>query len=216
MIEVLGCLKATSRCWFGGSEVCWPCAAAAFLCSKQPPDVRRGSKKVRLVETRAAWPFQIEGAAGWCRDRAQVASGAVFPGAAAVAVGPRCPPATALAGLALWLSTSPKLDLMRRMEKKERMRLDEEGRCAARRTREVPQREQFSHGTLETCSSRRAGDQKRAELACAVLIERRSDARIPVISRCVVLEHFLGLREGDGAERLDKQPAAQASLKRFI
>ena len=68
---------------------------------------------------------------------------------------PRCPPATALEGLALWLSTSPKLDLMRRMEKKERMRLDEEGRCAARRTREVPQREQFSHGTLETCSSRR-------------------------------------------------------------
>ena len=59
-----------------------------------------------------------------------------------------------LEGLALWLSTSPKLDLMRRMEKKERMRLDEEGRCAARRTREVPQREQFSHGTLETCSSR--------------------------------------------------------------
>ena len=58
-------------------------------------------------------------------------------------------------GLALGLSTSPKLDLMRRMEKKERMRLDEEGRCAARRTREVPQREQFSHGTLETCSSRR-------------------------------------------------------------
>ena len=46
-------------------------------------------------------------------------------------------------------------ELMRRMEKKERMRLDEEGRCAARRTREAPQREQFSHGTLETCSSRR-------------------------------------------------------------
>ena len=155
MIEVLGCLKATSRCWFVGGEVCWPCAAAAFLCSKQPPVVRRGSKKVRLVETRAAWPFQIEGAAGWCRGRAQVAIGAVFPVAAAMAVGPRCPPATALAGLALGLSTSPKLDLMRRMEKKERMRLDEEGRCAARRTREVPQREQFSHGTLETCSSRR-------------------------------------------------------------
>ena len=155
MIEVLGCLKATSRCWFVGGEVCWPCAAAAFLCSKQPPVVRRGSKKVRLVETRAAWPFQIEGAAGWCRGRAQVAIGAVFPVAAAVAVGPRCPPATALEGLALGLSTSPKLDLMRRMEKKERMRLDEEGRCAARRTREVPQREQFSHGTLETCSSRR-------------------------------------------------------------
>ena len=154
MIEVLGCLKATSRCWFVGGEVCWPCAAAAFLCSKQPPVVRRGSKKVRLVETRAAWPFQIEGAAGWCRGRAQVAIGAVFPVAAAVAVGPRCPPATALEGLALGLSTSPKLDLMRRMEKKERMRLDEEGRCAARRTREVPQREQFSHGTLETCSSR--------------------------------------------------------------
>ena len=105
--------------------------------------------------SRAAWPFQIEGAAGWCRGRAQVAIGAVFPVAAAVAVGPRCPPATALAGLALGLSTSPKLDLMRRMEKKERMRLDEEGRCAARRTREVPQREQFSHGTLETCSSRK-------------------------------------------------------------
>ena len=155
MIEVLGCLKATSRRWFVAGEVCWPCAAAAFLCSKQPPVVRRGSKKVRLVETRAAWPFQIEGAAGWCRDRAQVAIGAVFPVAAAVAVGPRCPPATALEGLALGLSTSPKLDLMRRMEKKERMRLDEEGRCAARRTREVPQREQFSHGTLETCSSRR-------------------------------------------------------------
>ena len=157
MVEVLGCLKATSRRWFVASEVCWPCAAAAFLCSKQPPVVRRGSKKVRLVETRAAWPFQIEGAAGWCRDRAQVAIGAVFPVAAAVAVGPRCPPATALAGLALWLTTSPKLDLMRRMEKKERMRLDEEGRCAARRTREVPQHEQFSHGTLETCSSRRGG-----------------------------------------------------------
>ena len=46
-------------------------------------------------------------------------------------------------------------DLMRRMEKKERMRLDEEGRCAARRTREVSQREQFSHGTLERRSSRR-------------------------------------------------------------
>ena len=103
MIEVLGCLKATSRRWFVAGEVCWPCAAAAFLCSKQPPVVRRGSKKVRLVETRAAWPFQIEGAAGWCRDRAQVAIGAVFPVAAAVAVGPRCPPATALEGLALWL-----------------------------------------------------------------------------------------------------------------
>merc|ERR1711938_41072 len=116
---------------------------------------RRGSKKVRLVETRAAWPFQIEGAAGWCRGRAQVAIGAVFPVAAAVAVGPRCPPATALAGLALGLRTSPKLDLMRRMEKKERMRLDEEGRCAARRTREVSQHEQFSQGGLGTCSSRR-------------------------------------------------------------
>ena len=79
MIEVLGCLKATSRRWFVAGEVCWPCAAAAFLCSKQPPVVRRGSKKVRLVETRAAWPFQIEGAAGWCRGRAQVAIGAVFP-----------------------------------------------------------------------------------------------------------------------------------------
>ena len=67
----------------------------------------------------------------------------------------RCPPATALEGLALGLTTSPKLDLMRRMEKKERMRLDEEGRCAARRTREVSQRELFSHGSLVTCSSRR-------------------------------------------------------------
>ena len=37
----------------------------SFLCSKQPPVVRRGSKKVRLVEPRAAWPFQVEGAAGW-------------------------------------------------------------------------------------------------------------------------------------------------------
>ena len=151
-------MKATSRRWFVAGEVCWQCAAAVFLCSKQPPVVRRGSKKVRLVETRAAWPFQIEGAAGWCRGRAQVAIGAVFPVAAAVAVGPRCPPATALAGLALWLSTSPKLDLMRRMEKKERMRLDEEGRCAARRTREVSQREQFSYGTLGRCSSRRGSE----------------------------------------------------------
>ena len=156
-------MKATSRCWFVGGEVCWPCAAAAFLCSKQPPVVRRGSKKVRLVETRAAWPFQIEGAAGWCRGRAQVAIGAVFPVAAAVAVGPRCPPATALAGLALWLSTSPKLDLMRRMEKKERMRLDEEGRCAARRTREVSQREQFSSGLdIETYQQ---SEYKRAALS---------------------------------------------------
>ena len=60
------------------------------------------------------------------------------------------------------------------------------------------------------------GDQKRAQLARTREIERRSDARIPVISRCVVLEHFLGLREGDGPERLDKQPAAQTSLKRLI
>ena len=60
------------------------------------------------------------------------------------------------------------------------------------------------------------GGLKRAELACTVLIERRSDARIPLFGRRAVLEHFLGLREGDGAERLDKQPAAQTSLKRFI
>ena len=60
------------------------------------------------------------------------------------------------------------------------------------------------------------GDQKRAQLARTREIERRSDVRIPVTWGCVVLEHFLGLREGDGAERLDKQPAAQTSLKRFI
>ena len=70
LIEVVGRLKATSRCWFVCDEACQPCAAAAFLCSKQPPVVRRGSKRVRLVETRAAWPFQIEGAAGWCQNTA--------------------------------------------------------------------------------------------------------------------------------------------------
>ena len=68
MIEILGRLKATSRRWIVGGGACQPCAAAAFLCSKQPPVVRRGSKRVRLVETRAAWPFQIEGAAGWCQN----------------------------------------------------------------------------------------------------------------------------------------------------
>ena len=214
MIEVLGCLKATSRRWFVAGEVCWPCAAAAFLCSKQPPVVRRGSKKVRLVETRAAWPFQIEGAAGWCRDRAQVAIGAVFPVAAAVAVGPRCPPATALAGLALGLSTSPKLDLMRRMEKKERMRLDEEGRCAARRTREVPQREQFSHGILETCSSRAGREIPPRVTHGGLWAQMRNLSRgYFSLRRSRALS---GPREGDGAERLDKQPAAQTSLKRFI
>ena len=214
MIEVLGCLKATSRRWFVAGEVCWPCAAAAFLCSKQPPVVRRGSKKVRLVETRAAWPFQIEGAAGWCRDRAQVAIGAVFPVAAAVAVGPRCPPATALEGLALGLSTSPKLDLMRRMEKKERMRLDEEGRCAARRTREVPQREQFSHGALETCSSRAGREIPPRVTHGGLWAQMRNLSRgYFSLRRSRALS---GPREGDGAERLDKQPAAQTSLKRFI
>ena len=214
MIEVLGCLKATSRRWFVAGEVCWPCAAAAFLCSKQPPVVRRGSKKVRLVETRAAWPFQIEGAAGWCRGRAQVAIGAVFPVAAAVAVGPRCPPATALEGLALGLSTSPKLDLMRRMEKKERMRLDEEGRCAARRTREVSQREQFSHGTLETCSSRAGPEIPPRVTHGGLWAQMRNLSRgYFSLRRSRALS---GPREGDGAERLDKQPAAQTSLKRFI
>ena len=61
------------------------------------------------------------------------------------------------------------------------------------------------------------GDQKRAELARTREIERRSDARIPLFGRGrrAVLEHFLRPREGDGAERLDKQPAAQTSLKRF-
>ena len=39
------------------------------------------------------------------------------------------------------------------------------------------------------------GDQKRAELACAVLTERRSDARIPLFGRRAVLEHFLGLEK---------------------
>ena len=37
------------------------------------------------------------------------------------------------------------------------------------------------------------GDQKRVELARTREIERRSDARIPVISRCVVLDNFEGL-----------------------
>ena len=60
------------------------------------------------------------------------------------------------------------------------------------------------------------GDQKRVELARTREIERRSDVRIPLTGRRAVLEHFLRPREGDGAERLDKQPAAQTSLKRFI
>ena len=60
------------------------------------------------------------------------------------------------------------------------------------------------------------GDLKRAQLARTREIERRSDTRIPHTGRRAVLEHFLGLREGDGPERLDKQPAAQTSLKRFI
>ena len=60
------------------------------------------------------------------------------------------------------------------------------------------------------------GGPKSVELACTVLIERRSDARIPLTGLCVVLEHFLWPRDGGGPERLDKQPAAQTSLKRFI
>ena len=39
------------------------------------------------------------------------------------------------------------------------------------------------------------GDQKRVQLACTVLIERRNDARIPLFGRRAVLEHFLGLEK---------------------
>ena len=39
------------------------------------------------------------------------------------------------------------------------------------------------------------GDQKRVQLACTVLIERRNDARIPLFGRRAVLEHFPGLEK---------------------
>ena len=39
------------------------------------------------------------------------------------------------------------------------------------------------------------GTRKELELACAVLTERRSGARIPLFGRRAVLEHFLGLEK---------------------